>query len=1640
MTATPSTALLLPRYLFRKSLLNVIGPVLPHLIHDRPTTNSPVTPVTRFLDLDFSHVRFVDDAAALLLLAVEHELLHFGYGIRLQALGAELSALRRQFLETGMLELLMAHRQLWSAGDGGREDSWLSDTGSLPTKALASRVMKLTFCRNLQALDHRSSEQRKIEEFDNIYRRRHFVGSMSAGRTKYTLVESGEFRNLLLQQTRYNIAEHAGATIGLSIARIFSLRDLQDDWGLSDGEMVEVTNIDSELSLVSKLHGNNTKLLRLCTIDNGVGIPETLEHTFKQTLSPSGHLPGMDPQSTEVSRFAEATKGWSRNERLCSFSTYPEGTRKPLREKEPKGLTTLKTRFAIELKGYLSVHSAGATVTFHSEAEDCGRAESSQYHWTKGGTEVIITVPLQSSLADEEAAPAKAHPFVPSPQMRQHVEELDLNAELSQVRSMQPELLPPAVEECAHNVVQRLLLPQKREDAQRLLLPQKDNVVKLVVVDWSELFITKDRLSLLFRSIANELRQAVDAHVPLAPFVFANVPSSALGVVPEGLSHFPIPVCVFYDSNRQWKWLGLECEGLKPTLAPFLTLKAKKLRATKLSYRVESTAETLCRTVFDELLQAKTYMRCTDLADFPDKLRTHTLALLDRCPLFEQKGAQPRREELPSRTNLFKPVVDLADIGSVILNGFCNKLRDAIRQPPVCIHKTEGIRTVSNWVVENFYRCDFLVQHKILDELGSELVDVALAILQHSRAQALDYVVSCTSPTHWFVNRICDGLRSAGYDCGRHVFRKRSSITEEVRGLGIVKGTNVLLFTDLISSGALVEQMCQALEERGAVVVGLIALVDARTKDEMEEYSTQNPDPLERFRAGTAVPLTTIQEPKHDPKNRRYGFYIDPETLTPKPIRSLDIEEQWHHFFADVFSGKGGVTSSATFASPDALVQRLSECGALIYGHFIHGTNHSNILCDARKVFGDDLLRNEIVTNLAKYILRNKIALVVSPNHSNVYLLTQALRYRFKLAEEEGSSWRLQFATALRVQSTIPESDYQLTGLGGDMNREWSGNGAVLILDDGVCSGTTIKALIREVVNTFYKQGSPPLRIHVIAFVNRLSENDTAFWNALDLHATGTLDFSYFMALPLPAHPREHCPVCKQQDEVDRFLQRGTLSDYAPIFYREWKKALAPVDLYTLPPSQKTEVLSGEPVRILAAHLIALRRGNVRLVWQKIRGYENATVVITVLGNLLLRSYDIHTRDPEPDEIIRELLRYAKMPERNHRERLYILRKLIQFARLGTSPNAMAALAGEVLEAYTPALDERPIVGGLEVLFSQLLSGGRSREDNFCSGARPDDCRQQVLEALEAAVQKSSDVTSRGHLSWLIHSLSTGQTELKSVGAAVLRLASHNRLTPQHHSQRITLQEVSSEIRRLLTRREGAATEKHRLATLCRAALGFFREMYDCARILAHQSEGLDAAYQDLNRRVDGLKQLEDELSALLQDPDKQQQMLSLARLFDIVERLRVAWFAPPHERIKQFVRSFAITPVAEIREAASGYEGKAVINLDGLKGLEHTLALFPRHEFGELVRHLHRHLDEKGIPGQVVLAAWQQEAHPFERGKLVLALRNSGTRARESAGLRGLQRFQDGLRQFGGNLYPQPDTGELNTSYNVKIELHIWE
>src|ERR1039458_121686 len=848
--------------------------------------------------------------------------------------------LRRQLSETGALEVLLAHRLLWDQSANQHSDASLFDTGSLTAKTLACRVMKLTFCRDIQALDHRSSEQRKIEEFDNIYRRRHFVRSITGDAANYDIISSGEFRNLILQQTRYNIAEHAAATVGMSIARIFSLSDLQEDWELTSNEISDLIKTDNELSILSGLHGNDTKFLRLGTIDNGKGIPETL----KQALISSEHLPGFDPKSPQVRQFLAATNHWNTNEQMCSFSTYSEGTSKKHRENEPKGLTTLKKQFVFELKGVLSIHSAGAGILFHPRTQEWGTPRANQYGGCEGGTEISISVPLRRTDAEDPVFTAKPHPFVPARRTSPQVEELDLNAELRVLHDGKLILDLEAIEERTWNIVQKLCKPQQRENAQqRRVTQKKDNEYKLVVVDWSELFIPKDSLGVIFRSLASELKAAIKNNFCMKPFVFANVPSSALGVIPDALSHFPVPVCVFYDSNRQWSWLGLECDRLKVMLPARLSSKAKENQRVKLNYHRESQSETLCLLIFDEVLKAKGFLRCSDLASFPQELQDYVLALLRRCSLFEEEAAPAAREELPSITNKFKPVVFLDDIGAVILDGFCNRLKEAIRKPPIQICKPEGIRTSSNWVVDNFYRCDYLAQDKISDELGNELVDLALAILQLSHTEVLDFVVSCTSPTHWFVNRICDGLRNTGYDCGRHVFRRRSSIRSELLNLRIGKGTKVLLFTDLISSGDLVEQMCQALEENGAIVVGLIALVDARMKEEMEAYSTENPDPLERFNAGTAVSLTTIENPKRDPKNRKYSFYIEPETLAVKPYRR-DLEEQWNHYFAGVFSGKGEVIASGTFSSPDTLLKRLSECGALTYGHFIRSEEHTSEL------------------------------------------------------------------------------------------------------------------------------------------------------------------------------------------------------------------------------------------------------------------------------------------------------------------------------------------------------------------------------------------------------------------------------------------------------------------------------------------------------------------------------------------------------------------------------------------------------------------------------------------------------------------------------------------------------------------------
>jgi ABC-type transporter Mla MlaB component len=78
MNASKSIHLALPRFVFRNALLNLIGPILPQLKEDQTTQTYGVN---QFLDVDLSQVKFIDDAAVLLFLAIEHKLLHLGYDI-----------------------------------------------------------------------------------------------------------------------------------------------------------------------------------------------------------------------------------------------------------------------------------------------------------------------------------------------------------------------------------------------------------------------------------------------------------------------------------------------------------------------------------------------------------------------------------------------------------------------------------------------------------------------------------------------------------------------------------------------------------------------------------------------------------------------------------------------------------------------------------------------------------------------------------------------------------------------------------------------------------------------------------------------------------------------------------------------------------------------------------------------------------------------------------------------------------------------------------------------------------------------------------------------------------------------------------------------------------------------------------------------------------------------------------------------------------------------------------------------------------------------------------------------------------------------------------------------------------------------
>ena len=628
----------------------------------------------------------------------------------------------------------------------------------------------------------------------------------------------------------------------------------------------------------------------------------------------------------------------------------------------------------------------------------------------------------------------------------------------------------------------------------------------------------------------------------------------------------PPPIAFFVLGSRELDWLWLKCP---------------------------ENMRTYVVSEFNRLL-APNQLRQSPISKAPkSEWQAEAHRLLGRCPLFYSLQMLDPAGDTRSTYN-FKPHFTLDQITAHIQELFTDKLEKVIKKnPKISFHDDDGIMLSQECVVHDYYRCDALVDSVIADELAEELANIAHGFAAETPEGKIDYVISCTSPTHWFVHKIVDGLGEYGIPVGHYVFAAKSSIKTEIENTGIHKGHNVVLFTDVISSGNLIETIAKYVEKTEAHLVGLIAIIDTRDLDELE-----NSDPIKaKFDGKVQILVRLPVAMKNDRIALQKAKWIKHGDTAALRLRKLSGDREREDYYnLQVFGGIGRLKEHHGFWSdPTTLLRHLAATKALRAGHFKHGSHHSIIYCDVRQAFSDAFLREAFVTTLFQYIIINNIDLVVCPNDSGIYLIKDELALRFP----KESVCDVMFVTASRISTPEHSYVYILTTLNSEFKGVWPQSiRNVLIMDDGIVSGETMRSLVSEVIGDSRKvtadtkkrtvrirtqtseQLLPLESIHIATFISRLADGQSEFFCNLEeftreLKKTpnGTHEqsdpivFSALFSLPIKAYPEDACPVCRRFDAILGIAGNEDFLSTIRNFCSEWYhnlKVLNPHEIVSL--------------------------------------------------------------------------------------------------------------------------------------------------------------------------------------------------------------------------------------------------------------------------------------------------------------------------------------------------------------------------------------------------------------------------------------------------------------------------------------------
>ena len=335
----------------------------------------------------------------------------------------------------------------------------------------------------------------------------------------------------------------------------------------------------------------------------------------------------------------------------------------------------------------------------------------------------------------------------------------------------------------------------------------------------------------------------------------------------------------------------------------------------------------------------------------------------------------------------------------------------------------------------------------------------------------------------------------------------------------IKPGDKVVLCTDVISSGSLLHEMVTLIRRIGASIVGIISLVDARESpaDNWETLFEPEVGGIPLYLASSLrrrINMDTVEEGNE--------YWVDPVSAVPMPV----IQE-----------------SAVNVREVINTVDLLNSAHSVSLGHFVSGLRHTSVRIDMFKLLlkRDEL--SEITGRKLHELLKKTDWKTFQPR---VALVPAGIHRIDKLNASIDAGGGKQSSEI--YAEIVCESFYGHPRIisvprafepGGQAKCAALGNigtfhdlSDVLIVDDGISSGGTVRSLVHQAVRAGAK------RILVCALLARTTHEELDQWALTrevvdEPTSEGALvSLVHPLHLPIPFNGESDCPQCTTLNSI----------------------------------------------------------------------------------------------------------------------------------------------------------------------------------------------------------------------------------------------------------------------------------------------------------------------------------------------------------------------------------------------------------------------------------------------------------------------------------------------------------------------------